>query len=176
MAEPNIVLTGFMATGKTTVGKLLAKHLNYNFVDTDEMIVKRAGMPVSEIFRTKGEPAFRRMESDLAKELAKKKGLVISTGGGMMLDPDNASVLSKTGQIFCLVATPKEIFDRVSKATQANRPLLESEDPMKQVTQLLAQREKGYKKFTQIKTSQRTPEEITVSLVSMIRANSDLSQ
>ncbi len=174
MAEPNIVLTGFMATGKTTVGKLLAKHLNYQFVDTDDMIVQRAGMTVAEIFSTKGEPAFRTMESDLAKELAQKTGLVISTGGGMMLDPANASVLSTTGQIFCLVATPEEIFDRVSKDTRAKRPLLESDDPMKQVTQLLAQREQTYGQFSQMRTSAKTPDEITSNLVGIIRANPDL--
>lgn len=171
MARPNIVLTGFMATGKTTVGKLLAGHLNYDFVDTDEMIVQRAGMAVAEIFRTKGEAAFRQMESDLAEELARRSGLVISTGGGMMLDPENAMVLGKTGQIFCLVATPEEIFDRVSKDTKAKRPLLESPDPMKQVTRLLAQREKGYAKFAQIRTSGIPPEEIVSSLVDTIRAN-----
>ena len=163
-----------MATGKTTVGKLLAKHLGYEFVDTDRLIVERAGMPVAEIFETKGEQAFRKMESDLAKELGSKEGLVVSTGGGMMLDPNNATALSRKGQIFCLVATPEEIFDRVSRDTHAKRPLLETADPMKQVTELLKQREKGYGQFSQMRTSAKTPDEVTSNLIGIIRANPDL--
>ncbi|WP_022665789.1 3-dehydroquinate synthase [Desulfospira joergensenii] len=174
MTEPNIILTGFMATGKTTVGKLLAKHLGYSFVDTDQLIVERSGMPVAEIFEKKGEPAFRKMESDLAEELGSKEGLVVSTGGGMMLDPQNASALSRKGQIFCLVATPEEIFDRVSRDTHAKRPLLETADPMLQVTELLKQREKGYGQFSQMRTSAKTPDEITSNLIGIIRANPDL--
>lgn len=155
------------------MGKQLARHLKYDFVDTDEIIVQRAAMPVAEIFRTKGEPAFRQMESDLAKELARKNGLVIATGGGMMLDPENASVLGKTGWIFCLVATPEEIFDRISRDTGAKRPLVESLDPMKQVARLLAQREPTYKQFAQVKTSGKTPDEITTGLLQILRKNTD---
>ena len=177
MAEPNIVLTGFMATGKSTVGKLLAEHLGYDFVDTDELIVERAGMAVTDIFQKKGEDFFRKMESVLANELAQKEGLVISTGGGMMLDPANAFALSQTGQIFCLVATPEEIFNRVSRDGKAKRPLLESPDPMTQLTQLLEQREKGYQKFFQIKTSAKTPDEVTSNLIGIIRSTlKDITQ
>ncbi len=174
MIKPNIVLTGFMATGKTTVGKLLAKNLNYEFVDTDDVIVRRAGMTVVEIFEKMGEEAFRKMEADLASELGKKQGLVISTGGGMMLDPKVSSALSETGQVFCLVATPEEIFDRVSKDNHAKRPLLGTPDPMRQVTQLLRQREAEYKNFSQMRTSAKTPDEVTSNLIGIIRANPDL--
>ncbi len=174
MTKPNIVLTGFMATGKTTVGKLLAKNLDYEFIDTDQLIVQRAGMPVADIFQKQGEDVFRKMESDLALELGEKQGLVISTGGGMMLNPANASALSAKGQVFCLVATPEEIFDRVSKDTHAKRPLLEASDPMHQVTELLKQREKGYGSFSQMRTSAKTPDEVTSNLIGLIRANPDL--
>lgn len=174
MAQPNIILTGFMATGKTTVGKLLARHLDYTFVDTDELIVQRAGMSVADIFRKKGEDAFRKMESDMAKELGDREGLVISTGGRMMLDPANAKALSLKGQVFCLVATPEEIVSRVSKDRHVKRPLLETEDPMQKVVGLLKQREEGYGKFSQMRTSSKTPHEVTSSLVGIIRANPDL--
>jgi shikimate kinase len=170
MIEPNIILTGFMATGKTTIGKLLAKHLNYEFIDTDELIVERAGMPVSEIFKVQGEDAFRKMESDIAQELAQKEGLVVSTGGGMMLNPDNAAALSQKGHIFCLVATPEEIFDRISKDTHAKRPLLATANPMQQVMELLKQREESYGKFKQVRTSSKTPDEITSTLLDIIKA------
>ena len=111
MAKDNIILTGFMATGKTTVGKLLADQMGYQFVDTDELIEERVGLTIAEIFQKKGEDAFRKMESDLAKELADKEGLVISTGGRFMLDPDNAEILIRHGLVFCLVATPEEILE-----------------------------------------------------------------
>ena len=174
MAELNIILTGFMATGKTTVGKLLAKHLGYEFVDTDELIVQRAGMSVSEIFRKKGEDVFRKMESELAKELGDREGLVVSTGGRMMLDPENAKILSLKGQVFCLVATPEEIFDRISKDNHVKRPLLETSNPMERVVGLLKQREKDYGQFSQMRTSTKTPGEVTLNLIGIIRANPDL--
>ena len=173
MAKPNIILTGFMATGKTTVGKLLARHLNYEFVDTDELIVQRAGMSVADIFQKKGEDVFRKLESDLAGELGQKEGLVVSTGGGMMLNPANSKALSLNGQVFCLVATPEEIFNRVSKDRHVKRPLLETSDPMQTLVGLLKQREQGYGKFPQIKTSNRTPAEVTSTLIGIIGSNPD---
>lgn len=107
ITRPNIILTGFMATGKTTIGIGLAKALGYAFVDTDHLIEDRWGQTITEIFREKGEAAFRTMETDVARELGKKEGLVIATGGGMVLDPVNITALEKQGRIFCLVATPR---------------------------------------------------------------------
>ena len=122
--EPNIVLTGFMGTGKTTAGRLLAERLGMEFVDTDELLEERHG-PIAEIFETRGEAAFRELEHALAEELSDRRGVVISTGGRMMLDADNVTALSRTGRVFCLVATPDEIFDRVSSdADRTARPLL----------------------------------------------------
>ena len=108
----NIVLTGFMGTGKTTVGRLLAEQLGYEFVDTDRVIEERHG-PIGDLFRSAGEAAFRHIERELASELADRERLVIATGGRMMLDPHNVASLSRNGRVFCLVATPDEIFDRV---------------------------------------------------------------
>lgn len=174
MSKPNIILTGFMATGKTVTGKMVAEELGYEFVDTDELIVKRSGISVAEIFSEKGEAAFRRMERDLAQELGDKDGLVVSTGGGLMLDPANVAALSRRGRVFCLVATPGEIFDRVSNDKQVNRPLLDVDDPMHHIEEMLKQREKGYGCFLQIVTSGKTPEEVTRSLLDNFRANPDL--
>lgn len=176
MTEPNIILTGFMATGKTTVGKRLAKHLGYDFVDTDQRIVEQAGMSVADIFEKQGEQAFRKMESDLARELGARQGLVISTGGGMMLDPENASALGRNGRIFCLKATPEEILDRICRDIHARRPLLETADPMKEIQKLLKQREKGYARFYQIRTSDQTPGEIAESLVRILQTPSVLKR
>ncbi|MCP3951756.1 MAG: shikimate kinase [Desulfobacterales bacterium] len=163
-----------MATGKTTVGKGLAEQLGYEFVDTDDVIVERSKMSVPEIFRIRGEAAFRRMESEVARDLGEREGLVISTGGGMMLNPDNAAALSRRGRVFCLVATPEEILDRVLKDNQVKRPLLEAPDPMQRIADLMAQREKGYGRFPQMVTTGKTAEEVTRSLMSIFQANPDL--
>jgi len=162
-----------MATGKSTVGKLLAKQLDYEFIDTDKLIASREGLSVADIFKDKGEYAFRRMESDLAKELGDKEGLVVSTGGHLMLDPVNAEALSHKGLVFCLVATPEEIFDRVSKDKKAKRPLLDAADPMQRIVRLIKQREEGYGRFTQMMTSKKTPDEVSSNILGIIQANPD---
>ena len=104
----NIVLTGFMGTGKTTIGRLLADRVGYEFVDTDAIIESRHG-PIADIFATQGEERFRSIERALAAELAERTRLVISTGGGTLLDDPSADALGRTGTVFCLVATPDEI-------------------------------------------------------------------
>ncbi len=162
-----------MATGKTTIGKLLAKQLGYDFVDTDELIVERNGMTVAQIFHEKGEAAFRRMESELAKELADKEGLVIATGGRFMLDPANAAVLSRQGRVFCLVATPEEILERISRDQEVKRPLLEGPDPMQSIAALMQEREKAYSRFPQLFTSGKTPDEITRTLISIFQTDGE---
>ncbi|GBC61444.1 shikimate kinase [Desulfonema ishimotonii] len=167
MAKQNIILTGFMGTGKTTVGKLLAAHLGYDFVDTDHLIEVRSGQSIPEIFREKGEAAFREMEAALACELAEKKALVISTGGRMMLDPANAKALGRTGTVFCLMATPEEILERVSRDTHI-RPLLEAPDPIERIVGLMRQREEGYGRFPRLMTSGKTPAQVMADLLRML--------
>jgi 3-dehydroquinate synthetase/shikimate kinase len=174
MSKPNIILTGFMATGKTTVGKLLAEQLKYEFVDTDDLIVERSGQTVAEIFREKGEAAFRRMESEIAQELGQKEGFVVSTGGRLMLDPSNAAALSRRGRVFCLVATPEEILQRVESDTQVRRPLLEVSNPIERIVDLMQNREEDYGRFPQMVTSQKTPDEVTRNMVGIFQANPDL--
>ena len=102
----NLVLTGFMGTGKTTVGRILAERLGYTFVDTDEVIESRAG-PISEIFEQRGEAGFRVLERDVARELADRRGLVIATGGRMMLDPTCRACLEPAADVVCLVGRPR---------------------------------------------------------------------
>ena len=173
MDRPNIVLTGFMGTGKTTVGKMLARQLGYDFVDTDELIQERAGKTVPEIFQDMGEIAFRDMESDVARELAQKQGVVISTGGRLMLDSDNAAALSRTGRVFCLVATPEEILERVANDRATERPLLAVPNPMERIVELMQQRKQDYGQFPQMVTSEKTPDAVTKNLVGLFQANPD---
>src|SRR5262245_25694435 len=151
--EANVVLTGFMGTGKTTVGRLLADLLGHEFVDTDELIERRHG-PIEAIFGERGEQAFRAVEREVADELAGRDRLVISTGGRMMLDPSIASALSARARVFCLTASPDTIAARVLDGPV--RPLLAGPDPRGRISELLAERAAGYAAFDQVATDGRT--------------------
>jgi shikimate kinase len=165
----NIVLTGFMGTGKTTVGRLLAEQLGFEFVDTDLLIEQRHGA-IADIFQTRGEEAFRQIERDLAAELAQREGLVISTGGRLMLDPRNVASLTRNGRVFCLVATPDEIYDRVTNDESAReRPLLVVPDPRKRIVELLAERAAAYRRFVQVSTDGLDPDVIAADLARVVR-------
>lgn len=107
----NIVVIGMMGSGKTTCGRLLGQKLNRKFIDADDIIVERAGMSVSDIFAKLGEPVFREMEAQVAKELGADSDLVIATGGGMPLRPENAEALRKNSVVFFLNRSVDEIFD-----------------------------------------------------------------
>jgi shikimate kinase len=161
---PNVVLTGFMGTGKSTVGCVLAIQLGYDWVDTDKVIESRHG-PIIEIFATNGEEAFREMERSLARELATEGGLVISTGGRMMLDRSVADLLGENGRVFCLVAAVDEVVRRVAEPDDPDRPLLAGGHPADRIAALLAEREEGYRRFEQVVTDGRTVEEVVTDLV-----------
>ena len=168
MVRENIILTGFMGTGKTTVGKLLARRLGYEFIDTDELIASRAGQRIPDIFQTKGEAAFREMESAIARELGSQEGKVISTGGRLMLDPENAETLGRTGRVFCLSAPPEEIMKRVTSDPATQRPLLTVPNPLKRVEALLEQRQLDYARFPQIDTNEKTPDQVVNTIVAIL--------
>ena len=155
--RPNVVLTGFMGTGKTTVGRLLAHRLQYEFVDTDVLIEAR-GETIAEIFRSRGEDAFREIEHALAADLAARRGLVVSTGGRMMLDLRNDASLGRSGRVFCLVASPDAILARVHRDDpRRERPLLSVADPRARIVELLAERAAAYARFEQVDTDDREP-------------------
>jgi shikimate kinase len=164
----NVVLTGFMGTGKTTVGRLLADLLGYEFVDTDELIVAQHG-PIDVIFRERGEQAFRALERGVAVELAERHRLVISTGGGMMLDPEVAALLSAHGRVFCLTGSPETIAARVLNG--AERPLLAGENPIARIHELLAERAAAYSQFEQVAIDSMTAADIAYELASRVARN-----
>jgi shikimate kinase len=172
----NVVLTGFMGTGKTTVGRLLAARLGFEFVDTDQVIVERHG-EIADIFRNRGEDGFRQIERELAAELASRERLVISTGGRMMLDPDNVAALGRNGRVFCLVATPDEIFARISDdSSSVERPLLSVGDPRQRIVELLAERSAAYRRFAQVSTDGIEPADVAAELARLVRSDpGDLS-
>ena len=159
MSQANIILTGFMGTGKTTLGRLLAKRIGYEFVDTDALIEAQTGQTITELFQTQGEAVFRKLESKLVEELAQKEGLVIATGGGLVLNPKNVAALRKTGQIICLTASPEEILSRISNQ-KGIRPLLQEKNPQAKIIELLQQRAAVYQQFSQLSTSKQTLEQL----------------
>lgn len=140
----NIILTGYMGCGKTTVGKHVAKRLGYIFVDTDEMIVEQQHRSINEIFADDGEAAFRVMETELLKQMidAKRDHMVIATGGGMPIREENRRLLAVLGRVVYLKASPETIYGRVKEDTA--RPLLQCENPMKRIEEMLAIREPLY--------------------------------
>ncbi|MFQ3565569.1 MAG: shikimate kinase [Aggregatilineales bacterium] len=121
VADRNIVITGFMGTGKTTVGKQVAVRLGRRFVDTDALIAKRAGMSIARIFAEQGEPAFRALEGALVRELACLSRLVIATGGGTLVDAENRERMLESSFVVCLQAAPETIAARLRQNN--NRPL-----------------------------------------------------
>ena len=128
----NIILIGFMGAGKTKVGKLLAKTLGYGFVDMDELIEEREGLPIKEIFEKRGEKYFREKEKEWLKRLSLLEKIVLSPGGGIILSPENRKRLRKMGKVFYLKASPKAILERVKN--ESHRPLLEGGGKEKKVT------------------------------------------
>lgn len=140
--DRNIVLTGFMGTGKTTVGRQVAQRLGRTFVDLDDVIVQRAGKTIPEIFDQDGETVFRGHESTVCSELGHPAGLVIATGGGAILDPANRDALMAGGEVICLDADPSVIVARLAGGN--GRPLLGVMDPQARVADLLAQRRAVY--------------------------------
>jgi len=146
VAQPNIILTGFMGTGKTSVGRYLAERLNRPFVDLDERIVARAGKPIPAIFAEDGEAAFRELEAAACLELAEPQGVVAATGGGAAVNPANRAALSRGGLLICLDAHLEALLVRLEG--YSGRPMLDGGDLRERVKELLAQRADAYAAIT----------------------------
>ena len=160
----NIILTGFMGTGKTTVGKRLAKRLGWRFVDVDELIEAHAKMPVARIFAERGEPVFRRLERRYVNRAARSDQQVIATGGGAFVDAENRARLQAGGVTVCLTARPRVILERIGKRV-ALRPLLRGGDPLKKIQTLLARRARAYAAADlTVDTSSQSVEEVVEQL------------
>ncbi|MCX7957407.1 MAG: shikimate kinase [Endomicrobia bacterium] len=140
----NIVITGFMCSGKTSVGLKLKDLLKYDYVDTDEIIEKVLGLKISDIFAKFGETYFREIESKVVREVSSKDKTVISTGGGVVLRTENIENLRKNGIIVNLTASPFVILERLKKQPGI-RPLLNKPDPLAEIIKFLNEREKYYR-------------------------------
>ena len=175
--RPNIVLTGYMGSGKTTVGKKLAERLGMTFIDTDEEIVKREGRTINEIFEAEGEPGFRKIETEVLKSLSDESadmsmisgaGQVISTGGGIVLKKENMPLLKELGKVFYLRADEAVTFNRVKN--DSSRPLLKSEDSEElknRISNMIKER-KGYYELTSdiiIETGDKNVDEVVNEII-----------
>lgn len=164
----NIVLTGFMGTGKTAVGRELSNLLGWKFIDIDDEIVKAQNSSISDIFNQHGESAFRDIETEMIRKTAKTNNIIISTGGGAILRQENIDLLRKNGIIICLTARPETILNRTSKSSK--RPLLNVDDPLKRIEDLMASRKSFYEKTDfMIDTETRTPLQIAEEIFRMIK-------
>lgn len=142
MERNNILLIGFMGTGKSTISRRLNKLLHMKEIDTDKLIVEREGMSISDIFAQKGEEAFRNMETELLKELKSERNLIISCGGGMALRDENASIMKEVGTVVWLTAKPETILKRVEH--DDSRPLLRGNKNVDFISDLLNKRNSKY--------------------------------
>lgn len=139
----NIALIGFMGTGKSSVGHLVADQLHFTFLDTDHVIEARVSKPIADIFAQDGEPAFRELERRIVGELEHRHKTVISTGGGLAANDANLASLKSHALVVCLWASPEKIFERVRN--QAHRPLLNEPDPLAKIRSLLTARDVYYR-------------------------------
>jgi len=163
----NIVLVGFMGTGKTAVGKLLSQRLGREFLELDEVIEKKEGTSIREIFEKKGEAYFRKLEKEAVKETAQKKGIIISAGGGAIIDEENLKNLKENGILICLSSSVDVILKRTKGPKK--RPLLNVPDPKKKIEELLKKRESYYKKSDFcIDTSTLTVEQVVDKIIEIL--------
>ncbi len=170
MKGNNIILTGFMGSGKTSVGKLLSEKLNYDFKDTDEMIESLEDITINDIFRLHGEDFFRDLETSLLISVKDTlKNTVLSTGGGMPIRERNRKLLKEMGQVVFLRASEDSILKRLSGDT--TRPLLKNGNPKETVERLLAQRTPYYEEAADviIDTDNKTIEDIVSEVLNAIQ-------
>ena len=147
--KTNIALIGFMGSGKTAVGQLLAKKLDRKFIELDLLIEQKAGKSIPEIFQQDGEIAFRELEIEVAKEVSKEQYSVIACGGGVVLNKINIDRLKKSSKIVYLTASPRVILKRVS-SEEGQRPLLEVDNPTLTIRELLGFRKPFYERAADI--------------------------
>jgi shikimate kinase len=163
----NLVLIGFMGTGKTTVGKALSKRTGLALMDVDHLIEEKERRRIADIFEKDGEPAFRKLEKETISRIASLAGQIITTGGGAVLDPDNFEALKKNGLVIALEARPETIYERVKGSR--HRPLLSSGELELEIRRLLESRRPIYDKAdlkfsTDGKTAQQVADEIAAAL------------
>ena len=168
LSQRNIILTGFMGSGKSSCGRMIARRLEIPFVDTDKRIEESAGKSISEIFAQDGEESFRTLETELLKTLLLEKGpFVLSVGGGMPLREENRLLLKKLGSVFYLKASPESVWERVRG--NKSRPLLQTENPKQRILSLMEERKECYTEAAdhEVDTDNRSPREVAEEVISI---------
>ena len=164
----NIFLVGLMGAGKSTVGRILARRLGKRFVDTDHEIEKRNGVTIPVIFEIEGEDGFRRREQEVLADLAQEKDLVLSTGGGIVLKPENREALRNHGFVVYLNARPELLAERTKH--DRTRPLLNVEDPLTRLRELYAVRDPLYREVAHaiVETGRGAPQQVVQAILGEI--------
>jgi shikimate kinase len=166
----NLALLGFMGSGKSTVGRLVAAELKFQFIDLDRMIEEQEGISISEIFEQRGEASFRDLESKLLQEISKKKDLVLATGGGVVLCQANVDLLNKTSVLIYLHVDVETAVARTKG--HSHRPLLMEGDFRSRVEKLLQERQSLYDKIPHsVETVARSPLEVAHAVIRIYRAH-----
>ena len=167
-AATNLYLVGFMGTGKSTVGRHVAKQMDFHFLDSDQEIERLQGKPVSAIFAGQGEAEFRKLEREFIGSGHPGQGCVVACGGGLVVPPGMLELLRGRGVVICLHAPIEAILQRIMHTT--HRPLIQGEDPGKRLRELYAQREELYRRTgTMILTDNRTLREISAHVLRVYR-------
>jgi len=163
----NIVLVGFMGTGKSAVGRELQRATGFGLVDVDAEVERAEGMSIEEIFNNSGEGAFRDAEAREIRRISEGRGQIISTGGGAVLRKDNMDVLLDAGVVVCLTATAESVYKRTRHNTK--RPLLQCDDPLEQIRKMLDERRPFYEKAdVMVSTEGKSPYEIAEEVLEAV--------
>jgi shikimate kinase len=164
----NIILTGFMGVGKTSVGMQLAKDLGYTFVDIDKLIETDQNLSITSLFSKFGEPYFREVEETIIRQVMTGEGQVVSTGGGAVIRDANREAFKKAGYVVCLAASPEVIYGRIKHET--HRPLLQTAEPKAKIKELLDSRAKFYAQADAcIDTSDKSVDDVIKAIKERIR-------
>ena len=164
----NIILCGFMGSGKSTIGKMLAKKLDRKFIDLDDYIVEKRGMSINEIFKKYGEANFRKSETQSAKNISLLDNHVVALGGGTVVNPENAEILKTSGKIIMLDISPETVYKRLKN--DKSRPLLQTEDKLKAITDMMNSRLPYYNNATDYKicVDGKSKEQIIEEIIKII--------
>jgi shikimate kinase len=163
----NIVLFGFMGTGKSAVARRLGEVLQRPVIEMDDLIEEQEGMAISQIFAERGEDYFRSRERKLVRELSRQRGKIIATGGGVVLDRKNIRDLSRDGRPICLTARPEVVLNRV--AGESHRPLLDRADRLETIEKMLRSRRGCYEIIPdQIDTSDLSPQQVVARVLDLL--------
>jgi shikimate kinase len=169
----NIILVGYRGSGKSAVGNRLAARLQMRFVDTDDLIEERQGVPISDIVKSHGWDHFRKLEKGMIEEVSKENDLVIAPGGGAVLDTDNVNALKRSGLIIWLKADQQTLLKRIQKdqSSSTRRPTLTGKGTLEEIEETISEREPFYEKASeiQINTSKLNVEAVVEHLLTIIK-------